>query len=452
MSCTNCNQSNTSSFSVPFMQVPNTGNSIDTRNSVYTGPELLCLGVSTNTCLQDIIQSIDSKVCQSVGNYSQYNFNCLSSSYVITDEASFVNAITNYACVTRLNLNTLTTLVNSNYTALNSLITDTNSPSLTSPCTNIVYNTSSTLKQVITAQSNAICGIYSQLALTGVVWNGCFTVTTPPTTIVAGFQEVLNQICQVKASITSSGTLPVFDNTGTCLASPTTTDSLVDTIIKIRTRVCQTPTFIIGNLNSSTCVGFTSTSTLEDVLDSQNAQIDNISQNSIRSVSSDFTLNFIDPLQPCLGKTIALNSSVVDRSVALDNTDTTPGNLSDKITQGNNITLDFGVINPGKLTISATGGITTDEKVKVNNSDSTPGFLQDKITGNSSTGVTVSIVPISGSSQLQVTAVLDFTAIATQVLNIISSDPTLKAMLCSLNASCPSPCSQPTNVQAIQVS
>lgn len=443
MGCTNCSQP-TASFSIPFMQNQTSSQGLDARNVVYTGPDLLCLNISTNSCLQDIVQSIDAKVCQFVGDYSQYNFHCLSSLYSITDEGSFVSAITDYSCNTRTQVASLTTLITNNQNTTNAALTAITSPNLTSPCSSIVYGTNSTLKQVITAQSNAICSINTSLALTGVVWNNCFTVTTTPTTIVQGFTEVLNQICLVKASIATAGISPTFNNTGTCLANPTSSDSLVDTILKIRTRLCNTSTFLASNLNSSTCVAFNSSSTLEGVINSQNSVIDSISLNSIRAASSDFVITAIDASNPCLGKTIALNTGVVDRKVALNSSDVTPGTLFDKVVQGTNVTLDFGTTNPGKLTISATGGAANDEKVKVNSSDTTAGYLEDKLDGDSSTGITVSTNTISNST-IQITAVLDFSVIAEEVLNAIAADVNLKALFCNLVSSCPVACAAPSN-------
>jgi len=53
--------------------------------------------------------------------------------------------------------------------------------------------------------ANRICDLNTRTSLSGVVWDNCFTVTTPPTTTAGGFNEVLTQLCAVKASIPPAG-------------------------------------------------------------------------------------------------------------------------------------------------------------------------------------------------------------------------------------------------------
>lgn len=445
MSCTN--NFGTSSFKGYHVKQTTScsGNVADTKCIVYTGPYLSCINVQTNTCLQDIIQSIDSKVCQSVGNYIQYNFNCLSEIYTITNESEFVNAITDYACNLKSQVNTLTQVVNDNYTALEQQIQNIVNPNLISACPSLVaYNTTSNLYQIIGAQTNALCDIYGKLNLSSVNWSSCYTPTTIPTTIVEGFNEVISQICLTKASGGSGGgVLPTFDNTGTCLSSPTAADSLYDTVIKIRTRLCSTPTFSASNLNSSSCVSFTTSSTLENVINSQNALLDSLSGNSIKEVSSDFSLTPIDPLDPCSGKRLTLSAIVADRNVALNSSDVTPGTLADKIQAGSNITLDFGTTTPGKLIISASGGSASDEKVKINSSDPTAGFLEDKIIGSINPGITLEVV--QSGNQLEIGAILNFSEIAAAILDAIEEDDLLRARLCTINEACKPACTPPAN-------
>lgn len=445
MSCTNC--TGTSSFSLPNLQnICSSGVKTDTMDVVYTGPILSCIGVQPNTCLQDIIQSINTKVCQSVGDYTQYNFNCLEVLYPpITNEEEFVFAITDYACKLSDRVDDLENTLNTEITNIQTQIDNIVSPGLVSNCPSLViYDINSTLDQIITAQTNAICSINANLSLTGVLWSKCYTVTTPPITIVDGFNEVINQICLTKAAISTGGLLPTFDNTGTCLSAPTATDSLVDTIIKIRSRLCLTPTFVAANLPVSTCVQFSGASTLEQVIAAQNNQIDQVSTQSIRGASSQFVLTPIDPSQPCLGRTIALNTSVIDRNVASNSADTTPGTLFDKLQAGTNFNLDFST-TPGKVILNATGAALSDEKVKATSTDPSSGYLDSKLIGDSSDPI-IQIAVTSLTSSLRVTPSLDLTALATALLDTIQNNTTLKAKFCEITNSCPVACSVPTNV------
>jgi len=453
MACTNCS-GGSSSFSMPSLQTPFTGAYQDSRGIVYTGPYLSCINVQSNTCLQDVIQAINAKVCQAVGDYTQYNFNCLSSLYTITDEASFVDSITDFVCNLATTVDNLQQQVNDNYDDLSTQIDGIINPGLVSNCpTNIIYDENSDIFGIITALDTALCNVYTQLDMSTITWDACYTPSATPTNLQEGIAEILNQICLTKDLIAEGGILPTFDNTGTCLTTPTNNDTLVDTVIKIRTRLCNTPTFLAANLTGSTCVVFTDASTLEEVIDAQNAVIDSLSANSIRAASADFTITDVDPLNPCLGKTIAINSGVVDRKVALNNADLTPGTLFDKVAAGTNVSLDFGVSNAGKLTISATGGAATDEKVKISATDSTAGYLEDKVIGDNTDPIVTTIVtPTLAGDQLQILSQINIQNLLTALFDELEVNPTLRARFCEIVNSCPIPCAPPTGVTVTLVS
>lgn len=446
MSCTNC--SGTSSFTTPNVQSVNScSNGIfDSRCSVYTGPYLSCINVQPNTCLQDVIQSINSKVCQVIGDYTQYNFNCLSSHYTITNEEEFVDAITQYVCNITTRIDGLEIIVQNNYTDLSNKINEIRNPGLTSPCpTFVVYDPNSSLNQILTAQSTAICNIHNSLSLTGVNWSLCYNPISTPVNIIEGFNEVISQICLTKAAIESGITLPTFDNTGTCLSSPTANDSLVDTVVKIRTRLCQTPTFNASNLLPSACVQFSGTNTLEEVINLQNSQITLVSQQSIRQATTDFVLTPIDNTQPCLGMRLGLNPTVQDRKVASNAADTTPGTLEDKLQSGSNITLDY--TTPGKVIINSSGGSQTDEKVKVNSLDPSAGYLDTKIVGDTSS-VVIQTTIVNQPNNIKIVPSLNINELLKAILDILedpTTDPSIKHRFCAIVSSCPVACSAPTN-------
>lgn len=421
----------------------------DTACIVYTGPDLNCIGATTNTCLESIITQINSKVCTAVGDYSIYNLGCLRDDYIIDTAQDFAESISNYVCTLRADYNQF---VNTTY--LNDLsniqdqIDNIQTPDTTSNCSNVVIPPDSGIQTVLQILSNASCSLYSAIDPSSANWSQCFTVIDPPLNIVDAFNVVLDQICQINSS--TGAVLPTFNNVGTCLPSPGATDTLSNTIIKIRTRLCQTPTFDAANLNGGYCGLINPSDTLETVIDSLNQALTITGSSAVTSASSDFIIDYVDPFNPCLGKTISLNTSVIDRSVALNDADIAPGNLSDKIAAGANITLDFGTINTGKLTITSTGGITADEKVKSRSSDPTPGYLDQKLIGASTTYITNSIVP-ANATQLKVQGDLNLYAIATDLLALIDSDDTLRTIFCTLINTCPSPCDAPTNVQVTYI-
>src|SRR5689334_4019635 len=74
----------------------------------YNGPNLACSGINTGDSLETALQKIDTQICSAIGDYSTYQFHCLTAWYgtSITQESQFVDAITGYACEIRSDLDT----------------------------------------------------------------------------------------------------------------------------------------------------------------------------------------------------------------------------------------------------------------------------------------------------------------------------------------------------------
>lgn len=422
---------------------------LDSSCIAYTGPNLTCIGVTTNICLETILQKIDVLLCTpGGGNYSGYNLGCLRDTYTINTAQNFAEAISDFVCNLRSDFDSFVSGdFNTAITNLQNQINDILTPGITS-CPAVDIENSDDLNTVLSKLAGAACNIYDLIDPSTANWAQCFTlIGLPPANIVEAFNKVIDYICTVQSSVVAGG-LPTFNNVGTCLPSPGADDSLVNTISKIITRLCQTPTFNANNLTPVSCVQFSGASTLEDVLNSINNQLNQVSLLSIRAVDpAYFTLVDIDPLEPCLGKRLNLTGNIQDRFVALNNSDVSPGTLLSKIAAGTNITLDFGIANPGKLTISATGGAISDEKVKVTAGDPTADYLAAKLVGGSqsATGISISL-PLVGSSQVQIQPAINLSVLIPAILDEIGADPTLKEAFCALVASCPSPCDAPSNV------
>lgn len=421
----------------------------DSKCTFYSAGNLTCSGIITGDSLEIALQKIDTLLCASAANYSTYNTYCLAP---ITTQKQFVEAISQYVC----NLNTsLVAFTGTTFTAYQTTVSNQIAalavPGTTSNCSSLlsIVNTD-TLQSVLQKLSNGICTVYgTALNLSSVNWNQCNTVSPTPTTIAQGFNALITQICALQAS-GGSGALPVFNNVGSCLPAPlTASDTLVSTVNKIKTRLCQAPIFDINAL-SWNCVSKPSTTTtdLQSAIGALLAKLDVLSQNA-STFSSDFTVTATDPVAPCLGKTISLSTSIADRKVAATPTDNIPGTLQDKIFAGTGITLDF--TNPTRVTInsSSTGG-PSDGKVKTDSLDPTADYLSTKIvTGGVTNGI--AIVPtLDGAGHLiKLINTVDPIALFSALLTAASTDPTLKAQFCSLVASCPSPCAAPGNISVV---
>lgn len=456
MACTNTN-------SQSFGYYPNTTGCVncpspcpdgcdpkDASCIVYTGATLNCVGADSNTNLEVILQLIDAKVCETSGDFSGYDFSCLTDTGAIITQRQFVERISQYVCKTSIDFNTFTgTTYPAGITNLQTQINSLKNPNITS-CSELNIDSNDQQNVVLTKLSNSVCAIYAAINPASANWSQCFSlVGDPPATIVEGFNTVLTQLCQIKNG-GGSATLPTFDNIGSCLAAPlTATDTLVTTVNKIKARLCQTPTFSAANLATPVCVQYSGASTLEDVLDSAISQINQLSLNIVKTFNnSQFTVSLIDPSQPCLGKQVSLAAANIDRMVALNSADLSPNTLDQKFVGAGTVSIDFGTINPGKVTITGAAGATADEKVKVNGTDTTAGYLETKIVGNTDL-VSVSVTPINTASQLRISANLDMPALINLILEEISEDEDLKLKFCNLVSSCPSPCDPPTNVQVL---
>jgi hypothetical protein len=249
-----------------------------------------------------------------------------------------------------------------------------------------------------------------------------------------------------------SASLPTFNNVGSCLPAPVTTaDTLVDTINKIKTRLCQTGTLDTTTLSWGCVTQPTGGQNLQDTLQNLITTLSNVARSLPTSWSADFTIGNVDNSNLCLGKTVALSSSPArDRFVAATASDTSPGVLQDKLVQGTNITLDY-ITTPGSVIINSTGGTGTgDHKVASDITDTTPDYLSQKVlTGTPNNGV--SIIPSLDSVNhvVRLNAQVDPGVLFGAILDELADNPALFTRLCNTIAGCPSPCAAPSNVTVI---
>lgn len=454
-----CNTPNSNPTNISGLQLFYSKSSCNTQQNfcgtpsssiVYTGVPLPCTTINTGDTLDDILSVFDTKLCAASANYAGYNTGCLDDDGAITTEQQFVEKASAFMCTLRTDLDAFldTTFPTYQTSVTNSLNAITN-PALTS-CAFIGITNTDTLNQVIGKINTAICGINTtHLSLSSVNWSQCFTVSTAPTTIPQAFDLLIDQICSLKADIdfAGGGVLPTFNNSGSCLATPGVADSLVDTVNKIKTRLCQTPTFDINALTWN-CVTKPNSNTtdLQSAFQSILNKLDTISQN-LPTFNGDFVVTNVDNANTCLGKSVALAvSSSADRYVATNLADTTPGTLMQKLEAGSNITLDD-TTTPGKIIISSSGGSSSDELVKVSSSDSSSGYLIDKLDGAAgSYGISTTVTEDVVTNKAVIAASINIDLLASKILEAIQNNQTLQDLFCELKNACPSPCSGPLNV------
>ena len=445
----NCPSIPIPNLGIPCPTISSTGN-VDTDNILYSGANLSCSNILTNDTLTTILGKIDSQICSAIGNFSTYNTGCLAPTPTLQ---SFVETISAYVCTTRVNLDNFTGTTFPTYqtTVTNALATISN-PNLTL-CSKSGIIAGDSLNTILTKLANSVCDIYdTQLNLASVNWAQCFVVGTAPTTISQAFSTIISQICQLNTliQVSGGGTLPTFNTTGTCLPSPSTSDSLVSTVGKLITRSCATPTFDINALTWG-CLTKPSTVTgdLQDAFQTVLTSVSNQTQNFPAQFSSDFNITNIDSGNPCLGKLVSLAvPSSQDRFVASTAIDTSPGTLQDKLVGGTGVTIDF-TTSPGEAIINASSTGGGDGQVYVDVTDTVKDFLISKIEGGSS-NLGVTIVPIidatNSSHTLKLNLNIDTNTLVLGILSAITASPSLQTAFCNAINSCPSPCSAPSNV------
>lgn len=420
----------------------------NSQDVIYGGPNLPCSGILTGDNFETVLSKIDQAVCASVGNYSTYNKFCLDDNSPITTEQEFVETISEFVCSLRTEFDTFVNTTFPSYqSSVSSLINGLTNPNIT--CISASVVSTDTLSQVLTKYCTKFGAIDSALSLSGVNWSQCFSVPTPPTTIAAAFDLIIDQICSIQSS-GSGATLPTFNNVGSCLPAPlTSADSLVDTVNKIKTRLCQTPTFDINALTwTCTTKPSNNATDLQAAFQSILSKLDSISQNLPTFDLSDFNVANVDNGNLCLGKLISLaGGTVTDKFVAVDSSDTTPGYLASKLVAGANITLDTTTV-PGTMIINSSGGGGADEKVKAFSGDPTPtNFLDEKVEGATGNfGLSIGTANNTVDGKVTFTPNVNMPQFIIGLIETLQENNELFELWCALNSSCPSPCSPPSNI------
>jgi hypothetical protein len=398
----------------------------------YGGPNLNCLGVETCDDLDVVLSKIDEKVCAVTGDYSLYNKFCLDDVTAITNEQQFVEAISEQFCSLKTNTETfLNTSFPDYQTVVDNRFDTIETPGITCTIASVV-NTDS-LNTILTKYCTLLSQIQSNLDVSGVDWDQCFVVSGVPSTLSQAFDLVIDQICAVKSSMGASVVLPVFNNIGSCLPAPlTATDTLESTVNKIKTKLCTLPTFD-NTLVTWGCVA--SSVSLQGTVQNIISKLSFLSQNSVVSVTSDFTLIPVNSSDLCQGYQLALASGIVDRKFSLNSGDTSSGFFLDKVQAGTNVNFDT-ISVPGKVVINSPAG--ADEKVKAFTGDPTNGYLIDKLEGavDIAAGLTINISTNSTTNKVRIVPTLDLATFITSQLQFIQSNDTLRAVFCNLVSSC----------------
>lgn len=398
----------------------------------YAGAALPCSGIATNDNLETALQKIDAQVCAITGNYATYNTFCLAP---ITTQQEFVEGISEFVCTLRTDFDNFL-----NITYINGLATISTRfaaievPGITCAIAGVVP--ADTLNDILNKYCTSITALDTAISLSGVNWSQCF-VSSTPTTIAQAFDLLIDQICLVNSN--TGAALPVFNNIGSCLPTPGAADTLVSTIDKIKTRLCQTGTFDInaltwGCVTQPSVVTTDLQSAVQEILD----QVNDYIQNKL-TFSADFVVSLTNPLDVCEGKTVELTTPILsnDRLVASTNTDLTPGTLQDKLVAGLDVSLDF-LSNPGQVIINSSAALTDTYQVKADITDAFPSFLINKVHGttNNVDGVFIVESYNNTTKKVDLAPAIDWDIFINKWFDQVEADVALKIRFCTLVQDC----------------
>lgn len=407
------------------------GSPADAKCVFYTGAALPCSGIATNDNLEVALQKVEEQICSVIGNYATYNTYCLAP---ITTQQQFVETISQRYCNLQSDYDFF---INTTFPAYQAQVNvDINGalyPQVTCVLTGVT--TADSVATVLTKYCTEFGNIWNYVDISTVTWNGCFTVPTPPTNIAEGFNLLATQICSVASS---AAVLPTFNNIGSCLPSPGAADTLVQTIDKIKTRLCQTPTLDLSTISWGCTPNLSTSNTdLNGALQGIVSSTSDWFENKL-TFSPDFVVSYVDPLDTCQGKYLELATPIVnnDRLVASNVADLSPGTLMQKLTAGTNISLDD-TTTPGQVIINATG-VTDTYKVKAASADTTPNYLVDKLSGlfNPTIGLGISDSYNAVSETVELIPSINWSIFADALLTAIDLNPTLKAKFCGMVCTC----------------
>lgn len=420
--------------------------SADTTCIFWRAANLPCSGINDGDSLTVAFQKIDEKLCAVLGDYSTYNVACLDDVSSITTEQEFVENISSFVCTLRTDLDLFLDTTFPDYqTLVNNRFVAIEVPGTT--CASASVLSTDTLQQVLTKYCTKFTAIDAALNISTVDWDQCFVVGSAPTTLTEAFDLIIDQICMVKATAEGGGAaLPTFNNISSCLPEPLgAADSLVDTVNKIKTRLCQTPTFDINALTWN-CITQPSVTTI-DLQAAFQTVLTELNQLKIDkyTFSADFSVSLTNLSDPCQGKTVDLATPLEqDRFVAATPGDTSPATLQEKILPGTNVTFDFS--DPEEMVINVAAGL--DEKVKADAADTASGYLIDKITGDTNEGIVITELYDGGIDKVKLTPSVDALALLEHLYVQANASSEVKDALCLLINLCQC-CVVPTEINIV---
>lgn len=418
----------------------------DSTLVVYTGIPLTTINVTAGMNLQTALNNINTAVATViVTDYSSFNYGPYYGYTLKTPLGASITTITGFVEGTASGIGKVSsdlatftgTTFPSYQSAIATAISNLQVPGLaysnnTGGLPISIANTDNQLT-ILTKLANAIGDTGNLLAAPGNAWS--LLSITQPTTIYDAFNELINyNITQNSVIAGKEASIGTFNNSINCLVTVggTSTDTAGETIDLLTQYVCALDKFDGTAIYGVSCL--TPQSNLQDWIQ----QLVNIAETNSTNRFAYVDVSMTTTPNACNGFTIGVDPIWTGlRNVAASVQDTTPGDLTDKLAAGTNVS--FTTLNPGaNEQIEINVALPTLNKVAINSLDSTPDYLAAKIVPNAGNwGLTTSVLTNTSNSQLVIsTLVNDPSTLVQNIINYISTDPAFLAAFCALQTQC----------------
>jgi hypothetical protein len=363
--------------------------------NLYTDTsDLTCLSLSNGISLTEILEAIDTKLCQNLPSIPSYSLPCLRNDYVINNFQQFAEAVDDEFCTIRFELENLININKNDIANLSTLVSSIFTPVIAT-CGTIGIVAGDSIITILQKYANTICNIQATCCSD----NSPSIVATSSQSILFTTSGLKNHNItgSVKISSVANNILQVYPDGLYCSVT-------VPNYTQVLSFNSLTNTISLSNGGGSITL---------------NADIDNqlLSFNCVSKILTISKGNSVD--LSCL----AGSGSITETPLVVVDTPTI--NFTTSGTSGHILTGDVivnGLISPNAnntIVNPGNGLFSSDEKVKLNNLDSTTGYLETKLAGKINSLITTIVSSNNTTHKAEFESVLDVAAL----LNTISTTP-----------------------------
>lgn len=368
---------------------------------------LICMNLPNGTSLTDILEEIDTKLCQAFPDIAAYDLPCLRSSYTILNFQDFAEAVDYQLCYVKSLISSTKTSLEVSIGNLSTLVTSIYTPDITD-CGDIGLDPGDTIIEVLQKYADKICEIVNECC--GDNSPNLNTTNSSTLSFVTSGTKNHNLTGSVKVSSTFGNLITVNPDGLYCTVS-------IPSMYQTLSYNSGTNTLSISNGNSVVLGSAPAPQTLTfDCV----SMILGISDGNTVDLSCIASGPFVEtPLVANDSSSINFTTSGTAGHILTGSVIISPN--------ANNI-----LTNPGNGLYVPAPTASTDQYVKLNSGDPSAGYLEDKIIGVVNSLISTTVTSNNITHQAEVEAVLD----VEELLDTISTTPAYLTAFCNIVKAC----------------